>query len=59
MFEIVSALVPPLVVGGAFVFGVVKLMRSEGRARAAEGRERVQKRASSAPSAAADPPPER
>ncbi|GAA3686126.1 hypothetical protein GCM10022224_058680 [Nonomuraea antimicrobica] len=36
MFEIVSALVPPLVVGGAFIAGVVHLMRSEARAKAAE-----------------------
>ncbi|MFG1697141.1 hypothetical protein [Nonomuraea sp. NPDC049309] len=39
MFEIVSALLPPLVVGTAFVIGVVKLARSEGRAKAAEARE--------------------
>ncbi|MEU7004270.1 hypothetical protein [Nonomuraea sp. NPDC046570] len=31
-----SALVPPLVVGGAFVTGVVWLVRSEARAKAAE-----------------------
>ncbi|GII97526.1 hypothetical protein [Sinosporangium siamense] len=36
MFEIVSALVPPLVVGGAFVAGIVWLVRSEARAKAAE-----------------------
>ncbi|MET7327505.1 hypothetical protein [Nonomuraea sp. NPDC005650] len=39
MFEIVSALVPPLVVGGAFVAGVVALVRSEGRAKEAERKE--------------------
>ncbi|MEV6041645.1 hypothetical protein AB0L65_61830 [Nonomuraea sp. NPDC052116] len=38
MFEIVSALTPPLVVGGAFIADVVSLVRSESRARAAEGR---------------------
>ncbi|MGW3352788.1 hypothetical protein ACWDA3_56670 [Nonomuraea rubra] len=41
MFEIVSALVPPVVVGGAFITGVVHLMRSERRARAAESQERT------------------
>ncbi|MGW4959091.1 hypothetical protein ACWEPL_17845 [Nonomuraea sp. NPDC004186] len=39
MFEIVSALTPPLVVGGAFIAGVVSLVRSESRARSAEGRQ--------------------
>ncbi len=28
--EVLSALIPPVVVGGAFIFGVVKLVRSEG-----------------------------
>lgn len=28
--DVLSALIPPLVVGGAFIFGVVKLVRSEG-----------------------------
>jgi len=27
--EVLSALIPPVVAGGAFVFGVVKLLRSE------------------------------
>ncbi|MDP9843084.1 hypothetical protein [Streptosporangium lutulentum] len=40
MFEVVSALVPPLVVGGAFVAGIVWLVRSEARAKAAEHAER-------------------
>lgn len=40
MFEIVSALVPPLVVGGAFVAGVVWLVRSETHAKAGEHAER-------------------
>ncbi|GGT38109.1 hypothetical protein ACIBIZ_48915 [Nonomuraea spiralis] len=38
MFEIVSALVPPIVVGGAFIAGVVRLVRSESRAKETEGR---------------------
>lgn len=28
--EVLSALIPPVVVGGAFIFGVVKLVRAEG-----------------------------
>jgi len=28
--EVLSALIPPVVVGGAFIFGVVKLVRHEG-----------------------------
>lgn len=28
--DVLSALIPPVVVGGAFIFGVVKLVRSEG-----------------------------
>jgi hypothetical protein len=31
--DVLSALIPPLVVGGAFIFGVVKLVRSEGAGR--------------------------
>jgi hypothetical protein len=27
--DVLSALIPPAVVGGAFIFGVVKLVRSE------------------------------
>jgi hypothetical protein len=27
--DVLSALIPPVVVGGAFIFGVVKLVRSE------------------------------
>lgn len=30
MYDVLSALTPPVVVGGAFIFGVVKLLRSEG-----------------------------
>ncbi|GLW11592.1 hypothetical protein Misp01_67200 [Microtetraspora sp. NBRC 13810] len=36
MFDVVSALLPPLVVGGAVVTGIVWLVRSEARAKAAE-----------------------
>ncbi|WP_170223713.1 hypothetical protein [Nonomuraea turkmeniaca] len=46
MFEIVSALVPPLVVGGVFIAGVAALMRSEARAKAAEGEARAKRRSS-------------
>lgn len=28
--EVLSALIPPAVVGGAFIYGVVKLVRAEG-----------------------------
>ncbi len=28
--EVLSALIPPAVVGGAFIFGAVKLLRAEG-----------------------------
>ncbi|MEV4306313.1 hypothetical protein [Nonomuraea sp. NPDC049624] len=38
MYEIVAALAPPVVVGGAFIVGVVHLVRAEARAKAAEGR---------------------
>ncbi|GAA3543913.1 hypothetical protein GCM10022419_025140 [Nonomuraea rosea] len=31
--DVLSALIPPLVVAGAFIFGVVKLVRSEGAGR--------------------------
>ncbi|MFB9207214.1 hypothetical protein ACFFV7_38915 [Nonomuraea spiralis] len=41
MYEIVSALMPPAVVGGAFIVGVVHLVRAEGRAKAAEARPRT------------------
>ncbi|NRQ32352.1 hypothetical protein HII36_10950 [Nonomuraea sp. NN258] len=51
MFEIVSALVPPLVVGGAFVAGVVHLVRAENRAKAAESQERARQRAAAAAAA--------
>ncbi|ACZ87780.1 hypothetical protein [Streptosporangium roseum] len=46
MLEIVSALLPPLVVGGAFVAGIVWLLRSESRAKASEGAERIERDAS-------------
>lgn len=31
--DVLSALIPPVVVGGAFIFGVVKLVRSEAAGR--------------------------
>lgn len=31
--DVLSALIPPVVVGGAFIFGVVKLWRSEAAGR--------------------------
>ncbi|MEU7990786.1 hypothetical protein AB0B56_38620 [Streptosporangium canum] len=43
MLEIVSALLPPLVVGGAFVTGIVWLLRSEARAKASEGAEQIER----------------
>jgi hypothetical protein len=33
MYAVLSALIPPAVVGGAFIFGVVKLLRSEAAGR--------------------------
>jgi hypothetical protein len=33
MYDVLSALIPPAVVGGAFIFGVVKLLRSEAAGR--------------------------
>ncbi|WP_090944017.1 hypothetical protein [Nonomuraea jiangxiensis] len=54
MFEIVSALVPPMVVGGVIIAGVVHLMRSEARAKAAEAQERVRRRSSHTSPATAD-----
>ncbi|MBB2912542.1 hypothetical protein FHS43_003825 [Streptosporangium becharense] len=33
MYDVLSALIPPAVVGGAFIFGVVKLLRGEAAAR--------------------------
>lgn len=33
MYEVLSALIPPAVVGGAFIYGVVKLVRSEAAGR--------------------------
>lgn len=33
--DVLSALIPPVVVGGAFIYGVMKLVRSEGAARRA------------------------
>jgi hypothetical protein len=33
MYDVLSALIPPAVVGGAFVYGAFKLLRSEGAGR--------------------------
>lgn len=33
MSDVLSALIPPVVVGGAFIYGVVKLLRSEAAGR--------------------------
>ncbi|SDH79294.1 hypothetical protein SAMN05421505_1233 [Sinosporangium album] len=33
MPEVLEALIPPVVVGGAFIYGVVKLVRSEAAGR--------------------------
>ncbi|GAA3442962.1 hypothetical protein Pve01_37680 [Planomonospora venezuelensis] len=33
MYEVIAALTPPVVVGGAFVYGVFKLFRSEAAGR--------------------------
>ncbi len=33
MYDVLSALIPPAIVGGAFIFGVVKLLRSEAAGR--------------------------
>ncbi|SEM98336.1 hypothetical protein [Nonomuraea pusilla] len=40
--EVLSALIPPLVVGGAFIFGVVKLLRAEGFGRGANRRRQAE-----------------
>lgn len=33
MSDVLSALIPPVVVGGAFIYGVVKVLRSEAAGR--------------------------
>ncbi|MFI0420158.1 MULTISPECIES: hypothetical protein [Spongiactinospora] len=35
MMDVLSALLPPVVVGAAFIYGIVKLVRSEAAARRA------------------------
>lgn len=41
--EVLSALIPPVVVGGAFIYGVVKLVRAEGPRRAANRQDGAEK----------------
>jgi hypothetical protein len=41
--DVLSALIPPVVVGGAFIFGVVKLLRAEGPRRHRNGQEPAEK----------------
>lgn len=41
--DVLSALIPPVVVGGAFIFGVVKLVRAEGPGRRPKRQEPVEK----------------
>ncbi len=40
--EVLSALIPPAVVGGAFIFGVVKLFRAEGPGRRPNRRDQAE-----------------
>lgn len=40
--DVLSALIPPVVVGGAFIYGVMKLLRSEGAARRANRQDQQQ-----------------
>ncbi|MEU1633369.1 cytochrome c biogenesis protein ResB [Nonomuraea sp. NPDC005701] len=56
VYEIVAALAPPVVVGGAFIAGVVHLVRAEGRAKAAEGRA-ARERAAAPPDPGRQPEP--
>lgn len=39
MNDVLSALIPPVVVGGAFIYGAVKLLRSEAAGRRPAKRE--------------------
>src|SRR5690606_3620020 len=41
--EVLSALIPPAVVGGAFIFGVVKLVRAEGPGRRPNRQDQAEK----------------
>jgi hypothetical protein len=41
--DVLSALIPPVVVGGAFIFGVVKLVRSEAAGRRPKAQEPSEK----------------
>ncbi|MFI7417868.1 BlaI/MecI/CopY family transcriptional regulator [Nonomuraea sp. NPDC049684] len=56
VYEIVAALAPPVVVGGAFIVGVVHLVRAEARAKAAEGRA-ARERAAAPPEPGGQPEP--
>lgn len=40
--DVLSALIPPVVVGGAFIFGAVKLLRSEGAGRRANRQDQAE-----------------
>jgi hypothetical protein len=41
--DVLSALIPPVVVGGAFIFGVVKLVRSEAAGRRPNRQDQAEK----------------
>ncbi|GAA1746658.1 hypothetical protein GCM10009734_62830 [Nonomuraea bangladeshensis] len=41
--DVLSALIPPVVVGGAFIFGVVKLVRHEGAGRRPKAQQPAEK----------------
>lgn len=43
MLDVMSALIPPAVVGGAFIFGVVKLLRSDAAGWRAKRDERAER----------------
>ncbi|NUW32546.1 hypothetical protein HTZ77_14050 [Nonomuraea sp. SMC257] len=42
--DVLSALIPPVVVGGAFIFGVVKLWRSEAAGRRSNRQDEAENR---------------
>lgn len=42
--DVLSALIPPVVVGGVFIFGVVKLLRSEAVGRRSNRQDQAEKR---------------
>lgn len=41
--DVLSALIPPVVVGGAFIFGAVKLLRSEAAGRRPNRQDQAEK----------------